>query len=42
LAGRGSVSTSKEDILGAMEAMISPGLRRQVQGILAPYLRRVR
>jgi hypothetical protein len=42
LTGSGSVSTSAEDILGSMEAMISPGLRRQVQGILAPYLRRVR
>jgi len=42
MMARGAVSTSTADILGAMESMISPGLRRQMQGILRPYLRRVR
>jgi len=40
LSGPGSVSTSKTDILTAMEKMISPKLQRQMRGILAPYLRR--
>lgn len=42
MMARGAVSTPTVDILGAMEAMISPGLRRQMQGILQPYLRRAR
>ena len=42
LSGPGSVSTSKTDILTAMEKMLSPKLNRQIQRILAPNLRRAR
>lgn len=42
LTGRGSHSTSAEDILGAMEELIGPKLRREVNRVISPYIRRAR
>lgn len=42
LSGPGSVSTSKTDIMTAMEKMLNPALFREIRGILAPNLRRAR
>tara|TARA_R110000868_G_scaffold156865_1_gene383938 strand:- start:642 stop:2192 length:1551 start_codon:yes stop_codon:yes gene_type:complete len=42
LSGKGSSSTSKEDILSALHQMISPSLQRQVHAIMRPYLARAK